>query len=351
MDFTLTSGQDELGSLTRQILADEISAGRDPWAELAKAGVLAAALPESAGGDGLGLLEQCSVLIEIGRAVSPVPYLPSVVLGASVLARFGSAGQQRLAEQAAQGEIVLAVALADEEAADPATAREVTGGWQLTGTKTAVPAGAVADMLLVPVAAPGGSALFLIEPEDVTVRPQQVTGGADTALVELGGAVVPAERLVGSIEAGPEIADWLLARATVGFCALQLGVTERALQLTAGYARTREQFGKPIGSFQAVSQRLADGYIDVEAIRLTLWQAAWRLAEGLPAETEIATAKFWAAEGGHRIAHTAVHVHGGVGIDMDGDVHRYYAAAKFNEFVLGGATAQLLRIGAALAAG
>ncbi len=126
-------------------------------------------------------------------------------------------------------------------------------------------------------------------------------------------------------------------------------MTERALELTAAYARSREQFGKPIGSFQAVSQRLADAYIDIEGIRLTLWQAAWRLAEGLPSDTEIATAKFWAAEAGHRVAHTAVHVHGGVGIDMDGDVHRYFVAAKHNEFALGGATAQLRRIGVALA--
>ena len=351
MDFTLTAGQAELGALTREILTDHVSAGRDAWAELAKAGVLAAALPESAGGDGLGLLEQCSVLIEIGRAVSQVPYLPSIVLGASALARYGSPGQRQLAEQAGRGDIVIAAALADEEIADPATAREVSDGWQLAGTKTAVPAGAVADMLLVSAVAPGGTALFLVEPGNVTVRPQQVTGGGDTAVVDLAGVVVPADRLIGSIEAGPETADWLLARATIGFCALQLGVTERALELTAAYARTREQFGKPIGSFQAVSQRLADSYIDVEAIRLTLWQAAWRLAEGLPAETEVATAKFWAAEGGHRIAHTAVHVHGGVGIDMEGDVHQYYAAAKFNEFALGGATAQLRRIGAVLAAG
>jgi 3-oxocholest-4-en-26-oyl-CoA dehydrogenase beta subunit len=349
MDFTLSAAQDELGSLARQILTSEAPATRAPWAELAKAGVLAAALPESVGGDGLGLLEQCSVLIEIGRAAAEVPYLPSIVLGASALAAFGNAGQQRLAEQASRGDLVLAAALADE--GDPATAREVAGGWQLTGAKTGVPAGDRAAALLVTASTPAGLAVFVVERGEASVQPQQVTGCADAALIDLGGTVVPTDRIVGSPEAGPEVADWLVARATVGFCALQLGVTERALELTAAYARAREQFGKPIGSFQAVSQRLADGYIDVEAIRLTLWQAAWRLAEGLTAESEVATAKFWAAEGGHRVAHTAVHVHGGVGIDMDGDVHRYYAAAKFNEFALGGTTAQLRRIGAVLAAG
>ncbi len=109
------------------------------------------------------------------------------------------------------------------------------------------------------------------------------------------------------------------------------------------------QFGRPIGSFQAVTQRLADAYIDTEAVRLTMWQAAWLLAEGEPADTAVATAKFWAADAGHRVAHTAVHVHGGLGIDVSYPVHRYFVAAKHQEFALGGATAQLRRIGADLA--
>jgi 3-oxocholest-4-en-26-oyl-CoA dehydrogenase beta subunit len=109
------------------------------------------------------------------------------------------------------------------------------------------------------------------------------------------------------------------------------------------------QFGRPIGSFQAVAQRLADAYIDVEAVRLTMWQAAWRMEAGLPWETELATAKFWAADAGHRVAHACVHVHGGVGIDTEYPLHRYFLAAKRAEFELGGATTQLRRIGAALA--
>jgi acyl-CoA dehydrogenase len=371
MDFSLTPAQADLAGLSRQILADratqerlrEIEAGPvrfDPalWADLARAGVLSAALPEVVGGAGLGLLEQCSVLIELGRTVAPVPYLASIVLGASALAHFGTAGQQqRWAGPAGQGELVLAAALAEEDSDDPelpaTTARETAGGWQLTGTKTTVLGGAVAGLLLVPASTPAGLAVFLVEPGDrgVSISPQQVTGGDATAVVDLAGAFLPAGRVLGEVGSGAAIAAWLAARATVGLCALQLGVTERALELTAGYARCREQFGKPIGSFQAVSQRLADGYIDIEGIRLTLWQAAWLLSEGLPAGPEIATAKFWAADAGHRVAHTAVHIHGGVGIDTDGDVHRYFVAAKHNEFALGGATAQLRRIGAGLAAG
>ncbi len=368
MDFTLTEAQDDLGALTRNILTDRVTSRRlreiedggtgfdqDLWAQLAKAGVLSAAQPESLGGAGLGLLEQCTVLTEIGRVVAPVPYLPSIVLGAAALARFGRADQQqRWAVPAGRGELVIAAALAEEDVDDPvrpaAVAERAGDGWLLTGTKTTVLAGTLAGLLLVPASTAEGTAVFVVAPDDpgVTVTAQQVTGGDGTALVDLARVRLSAGRLLGEVETGAEIVGWLAARATVGLCALQLGVTERALELTAAYAQRRQQFGKPIGSFQAVAQRLADGYIDVEGIRLTLWQAAWRLASDLPCETEVATAKFWAADAGHRVAHTAVHVHGGVGVDMDGEVHRYFTAAKYNEFALGGATAQLRRIGATL---
>ena len=112
---------------------------------------------------------------------------------------------------------------------------------------------------------------------------------------------------------------------------------------------TREQFDRPIGSFQAVGQRLADGYIDVKGLRLTLTQAAWKVSEDIPAEIDVASAAFWAADAGHRVAHTIVHVHGGVGVDTDHPAHRYFLAAKETEFALGGATGQLRRIGRELA--
>ena len=174
----------------------------------------------------------------------------------------------------------------------------------------------------------------------------------------LDGVTVDGDQVLGGASGAAGAADWLAARATVGLCAAQAGVTERALELTAEYARNRVQFGRPIGSFQAVTQRLADAYVDVEAVRLTMWQAAWLLAAGpaaAPAPAEVAaavaTAKFWAAQAGHRVAHTAVHVHGGLGIDTSYPVHRYFVVAKHHEFALGGATAQLRRIGAILASG
>lgn len=370
MDFSFGEAHQELAALTKTIVTDlvtpkrlaEIEATGDRfdralWTELASAGVLSAALPVEAGGSGLGLLEQCGVLVELGRAVAPVPYLPSIVLAASAVAEFGTVEQrERWVRPAAAGEVVLTAALTEETGDDPTaptTRAERSGdGWRLSGTKTTVPAGPVADLVLVPAETPEGLTVFLVTPEDfgVTVRRQEIVDGDGEAVLELDEVPLGADRVLGSPRTGARLVEWLAARGTVGLCALQSGVTGAALQMTAEYATRRVQFDRPIATFQAVGQRLADCYIDVEAIRLTLWQAAWRVSENLAAHNEIATAKFWAADSGHRVAHTAVHIHGGVGIDVEYPLHRYFVAAKRIEFSLGGATTQLRRIGVALAA-
>jgi acyl-CoA dehydrogenase len=375
MDFLLNASDLELAALTRSILAGGrrsgtaadgtagAAAGLDEglWADLAKAGVLSAGLPESLDGADAGLLAQCAVLTEIGRAIAPVPYLEAIVLGAGAVARFGTPEQQRRwAEPAGRGELLLTAALTEPDGDDPAqpttTAALTAAGWLLSGVKTTVGAAAEADWLLVPAATADGSAVFLVRAgaPGVTVQRQQVTGGLSTGGLSTGqlvlaDAAVPADQVLGSGPDGQRAAAWLAAHGTVGLCAAQLGVLERALEMTAEYTQSRVQFGRPIGTFQAVRQRLADAYTDVEAVRLTMWQAAWQLAEGLPASTAIATAKFWAADAGHRVAHTAVHLHGGVGIDVSYPLHRYFTAAKRGEFALGGATTQLRHIGAALA--
>jgi 3-oxocholest-4-en-26-oyl-CoA dehydrogenase beta subunit len=369
MDFEHDEADRELAALARSILADhtaparltEVEAGGDRfdrrlWTELARAGVLSAALAESVGGSGLGLLAQCGVLVELGRTVAPVPYLPSIVVAAAAIAEFGTDAQRaRWATPAAAGELVLTAALAEEVGDDPtapvtkADRAPAPAQWRLHGTKVAVPAGPVADAFLVPAATDAGPTVFLVTPDDpgVTVHRQEIVDGDAEALLELDGVTLDADRALGT---GRHLIEWLVARETVGRCALQSGVTEAALQMTAKYATGRMQFDRPIATFQAVGQRLADCYIDVEAIRLTMWQAAWRISENLASHMEIAAAKYWAADGGHRVVHAAVHVHGGVGIDVDYPLHRYFVAAKRHEFSLGGATMHLRRIGAALAA-
>ncbi|WP_034269075.1 acyl-CoA dehydrogenase family protein [Haloechinothrix halophila] len=359
MDFSLTEAQHDLAGLARRILTDWAEQhpdrdlggfDRELWRSMAKAGLLDAALPAETGGGGFGLLEQCSLLIEIGRTAAPVPYLASVT-AASSLARFGTPTHvERWILPVSRGEATMAVALADEGAPAPFAAQRSEDGWLVSGTHTAVLDGAHAAGFLCEVAADDGDALVVV-PADapgVTVSAQRTVNGDDAALVELRDVAVAAEDVLG--ESRSDAAALTRKHAIVGLCALQLGIVARALELTGEYTREREQFDKPIGSFQAVRQRLADAYIDVEAVRLTLWQAAWQLAEGLPAGEQVATAKFWAADAGHRVAHTAVHLHGGVGIDTDSPLHRYFAAAKRAEFALGGATSQLRTLGSLLAA-
>lgn len=363
MDFTFTSEQDEAGALAARILDDRATnermktvekAGdrfdRELWRELSGAGLLSLAVPEAYGGAGLGLIELCRVLVEVGRTVAPVPLAvhgPAALL----LAELGSDEQQDAwLPGAATGEVVLTAAVAEERSHLPArptvSATREGDGWVLTGSKAIVRAGAAAQLFLTTAASDEGVGVYLVEPDapGAQVVAQHTSDGDTVARLDLTEA--PATLLGTSDGTAATRLGQLL---TVAAAAEQLGVTQGALALTSSYAKTREQFGRPIGTFQAVSQRLADGYIDVLGQRLTLWAAVWRLAEGLPAETEVATAKLWAADAGHRLAHTTIHVHGGVGIDLDGEAHRYFTSAKRFEFLFGGATEQALTIGRVLA--
>jgi alkylation response protein AidB-like acyl-CoA dehydrogenase len=194
--------------------------------------------------------------------------------------------------------------------------------------------------------------LFLVDPgaEGVSLEARRVTNREPVYELGLDRVRVTGDALLGGQDGrGAEILGWLRERATVATCALHLGVCERAIQLTADYVREREQFGVPIGSFQAVQHRLADNFMDVEAMRWTLWRAAWRIAEGLPAAREVAVAKFWAAEGGSRIVSSAQHLHGGFGVDLDYPIHRYFLWSKTLELNLGSATPQLARLGTDMA--
>jgi alkylation response protein AidB-like acyl-CoA dehydrogenase len=280
--------------------------------------------------------------------MAAVPYLESAVLAAGALAKFGSETlQQAWGLPAVSGDKIVTVALDGDMGEGPVQATANGDGYRLTGTRTQVFYGPVADAFLVSAETDSGTKVFVVAKDDggVSLTSLNTTGHGSVGHLELHGVELGDDKVVG----GDEVVSWLTTHATLGRSAYQLGVLERALELTAEYAREREQFDRPIGSFQAVSSRLADGYIDIKGLRLTVTQAAWRISEDLPAEVDVHTAAFWAAEAGHRVAHTTVHVHGGVGIDTDHPVHRYFLAAKQTEFAVGGATGQLLRIGRELA--
>jgi len=371
MDFSFTEEQEATRDLARQILSDRVTQerlkaveaegsgfDRDTWGELAKAGLLGVALPERAGGSGLGFVALCGLLEEVGRAVAPVPVLASVVLGALPVAEFGTDAQcDALLPGVASGDTVLTAALVEPgaEPARPTTTATADGdGWRLDGEKSCVPAGLVADRVLVPatVSGEGGVVVLVVDPtsDGVTRERQDTTTGIPEARFTFDGARVASTEVLGEAGSGAALAEWIVERATAALCAVATGVCEAALRMTAEYTKTREQFERPIATFQAVGQRAADAFIDTEAVRLTALQAAWRIEEGLPAAAEVAVAKFWAAEGGQRVVHAAQHLHGGIGVDRDYPLHRYFLWAKHLELTLGGATPQLLKLGAILAA-
>ena len=353
MDFSFDSDQQEIQSLTRRILADacpparlkEVAASEsatdlDLWAALAGAGLVGIGLPEAAGGGGLGFLETCIVLEEIARAGASVPALAVMALAAPALAAPAPpAGHPAWLDGVAAGQVVVTAAVT-EAVGDPwAPMTTVTNG-EITGVKVCVPAGLLAARFVVSAA----DGLHVVEADaaGVGIERQDTTSGVPEARLTLDDA--PAIRI-----GGLDALHALLARGVAGACVMTAGLCDAALRLTADYARTRTQFDRAIASFQAVSQRAADAYIDNEAVRLTAWQAAWRVARGMPAAEQLMTAKFWAAEGGQRIVHAAHHIHGGMGVDRDYPLHRHFLLAKQLELQLGSATPSLARLGRLLA--
>jgi alkylation response protein AidB-like acyl-CoA dehydrogenase len=369
MDFSFNEEQQDLEGLARQILETEVTPerlkeieaaednfDRELWVKLADAGLLGIAVPEAQGGGGYGLLEAAVVLEQIGRTVAPVPYLSTVVLGVLPVARFGTDAQrQALLPGVVNGDHLLTAALV-EVGGDPrrpiTAARRDGEAWVLDGEKICVPDGMLAQGALVPATTQDGKVIVALVPMDapgVSRERQRTTSGHPEALVRLDGVRVDDDHLLGGPDGGAEVLDWTVERATAALCALAIGICEEAVRMTAEYTKTREQFDRPIATFQAVGQRAADAYIDTEAIRLTAWQAIWRLSEELPAAAEVAVAKFWAAEGGQRVVHAAQHLHGGMGVDRDYPLHRYFLLAKQLELTLGGTTPQLLTLGRILA--
>jgi alkylation response protein AidB-like acyl-CoA dehydrogenase len=299
MDFAFTQSMEDVARLARRIFDDH---PRDSWRFLDEAGLL-----------DVGLLEMCVLLEEQGRAGAEAP------LAAALAARLALGASAR----------PVTAALADEA---PAT----LDGSFVTGVRNQVH---LADRVLVPA----GATLVVVDPRGAgaSLEPQVVTTGETLFRLTLERAPV--------LELAPVGPDWLRPRATVALCALELGVTERALAMTARYTATRQQFERPIASFQAVAQRAADAAIDVEAIRLTMWQAAWLLAEDRDAAAAVALAKYTAADAGHRVVAAAQHLHGGIGFDASYPLGRCYLWSKHIELLLGSAGAQLAQLGAILA--
>src|SRR5580698_10294235 len=255
------------------------------WAALAEAGVLGTAIGSDQGGSGLGLTELLLVLEEQGRTLAAVPAFATLVLGALPLERFGNTAQRALLSGVARGELLLSGALEEPGNAQllaPATlAQPVAGGWRISGVKSCVPFALDVQCLLVSASTPDAiPRLFLVDPRapGVAIQAQQSTSGEPQGEVRLAGVLAGPADLLGS-DARP--LRYLVECAQVALAAWQLGVLDEALRRAAAYVCERRQFGRPIGSFQAVQHRLADCYIDVQALRSAYLAAVWGLDAGL----------------------------------------------------------------------
>lgn len=355
-------------ALTTGAVADEFD--RALWARLADADLLSLLVAEEHGGAGLDAVALCLVLRESAKVLARVPLLENSAALAAVQAYGGPELRASLLERAGRGEIVLTVATSGRTGHDPAelavTARQDEGraegegdgesegaDWVLDGVQTAVPWVYDADFVVVPAHTAADRTVLALVPrvhDGVALGEQFSTSGERLGELRLDSVRIGARDVI-DVEGAWE---WLRDLLTTGTCALALGLGERVLRMSSEYTSGREQFGFPVATFQAVAVQAADRYIDLRAMEVTLWQAAWRLSSGargaLPLSGDVAVAKIWASEGVRRVVQTAQHLHGGFGADVDYPLHRYHAWAKHLELSLGPAAAHEEALGDLLAA-
>ncbi|WP_244931514.1 acyl-CoA dehydrogenase family protein [Nocardioides sp. W7] len=371
MDFELDEDHAALRALAHDLFAREASPERLAvhersdaeldarlWSTMAEAGLLGVMLPEEYGGAGLGLGALAVVLEEQGRQVAPVP-LWSASVAAMALARHGSPGQREgLLPGIATGTARLALAVEGYAGASACRAELVAGRWRVSGTWAAVPGLGGSARVLVCATTPDGPGLFLLAAPGADLP---VTNASDVA----GGRVtwstardtandLVSELVLDRVGAEPvgepgdgAVAD-VLRHAAVALASLQVGIAQGAVAIAADYLRGRHQFGRPLGSFQAVQHQLADCWIDVEAMRWTRWQAVLGIATP-DAERLALVARWWSGQAGLDVVHRVQHLHGGIGVDVDYPIHRYFLRARQVATTLGGPASALDALGELLA--
>lgn len=360
MNFDLSEEQQVIADLATRIFEDLATPERvkaaneaggfhdELWSALADAGIVGLSLPETVDGSGMGLTELALVLQQQGRRVAPVPLGPAVA-AARTIAGYLPAESDLLADFVA-GRAVVTAALAESGRNDPlaptVTATSTNGGVRLAGFKPAVPGLAQARAVLVPARGAAGPVLTLVNTDAPGVQIHELATTNHESQANLAvDTVVATERLI----TDPSALDDLVWSTVVTNCAVQLGVAEGSLALVADHVATRHQFERPLAAFQAVSQRAADCYVTIEALRSTLLNAAWQYDHGTDPFPDILAAAYWAAEGTQQVVLAGQHLHGGVGSDTDHPVHRYFLWGMQYAAALGSSSAHLERLGRLIA--
>jgi alkylation response protein AidB-like acyl-CoA dehydrogenase len=367
MQFGLTETQQTLKNTVRKFLAAEcpISEVRklmetatafDPalWRKIAEQGWTGMILAEEYGGFAMGMVEMAAALEEMGRALLPGPFFSTILMAAPLLeGASNDAGKQKYLSAISSGEDKATVALLEDSASwspDSIHMRATSSGgnYTLDGRKLFVWDAAAADLLICAVRLNGELALFLVPANAPGLRITDLPAMDSTRKlyeVAFDGVSVPRESLLAEGKPARAALDRMLNVATVGLVAEMTGGMLRLLEMTVEYAKTRKQFGRPIGQFQAVQHLCADMLVYTESARSAAYYAAWAIQEGVPeAPLAVSVAKAYASDAYREVGNRAIQVHGGMGFTWENDAHLFYRRAKASEVAFGDASYHRERI-------
>ena len=364
MNLALSEEQEMLKKMAHDFLADnfpkkvvkeleESELGYSPefWKQMAELGWMGLALPEKYGGGGMSFLDLAVLLEEMGRACLPGPYFSTVVLGGLTVADIGSEEQkQKYMPKIISGEAIFTLALTEPSAGYEAAAIETKAtadkdGYILNGIKLFVPDAHIADYMLVvartdeKAKAEKGITIFIVEGKSPGISYTVLKTIANDKLCEVvfNRVKVPKENILGQLNQGWSEVEKIIQRAAVAKCCEMAGCIQQALDMTVSYAKDRKQYDRPIGSFQVIQHYCADMATDVDGTRLSTYQAAWMMSEGLLCTKEVAIAKAWAGEACQRVMALAHQIHGAIGVTIDHDLQYYTRRAKAAEVSFGDA--------------
>lgn len=362
MDLTLSKEQKMLTKSVRDFMRkkfpreimdqiDEGDLGYSPeiWGEMAKLGWMEIVFPEKYGGTGMTFLDLALMLEEIGKVYPISPFFSTVILGGMPILDLGNEEQkQALLPQIASGEAIFTLALTEASARYDAAginlkATAAGDDYILNGTKLFVPDAHLSDYLLCVARTSEGAkpedgiTIFIVDAKSAGIACTAQKALTDDIVCEVvfKDVSVSGKNILGKLDAAWNDVQKILDRAAVAKCCEMVGGAQRVLELSVAHAKERKQFNHPIGSFQAIQHHCANILADVDTSRMITYEAAWRITEGMPFATEASMAKAWTNDAYKRVVHLGVQIHGGSGLIVDYDMHRYFKAAKVGGLVYG----------------
>jgi alkylation response protein AidB-like acyl-CoA dehydrogenase len=366
MDFTLNEEQEMLKksaqdflkkqcdkTVVKELEDSETGFNKKLWKNMAKLDWMAIIIPEDYDGVGWSFLDLAVLFEEFGRSAFNGPMMCNTMGTLAVMEGGTDDQKSKILPKVASGKTILTMAndepsIAYDHSYIEVAAKKTDNGYAINGTKILVPYATVADKMLVSArtsGAPGdkeGITIFIVDPmsQGITLTPLQVIGGEKQFKADFDNVAVSSDDIIGEVDKGLSIVISVIEKITAVQCAEMVGGAECGLNMTSDYTRERVQFKRAIATFQSVQHRMSDMFVFVQCARWTTYQALWRLSEGMSAKREIAIAKIITNNAVREVAFSAQQLHGGMGVDLDYDLHWYYTRAKNFELKYGTTPAQ-----------